>query len=48
MSDLKYVPFNVPRDLLEEFDEAIKGKYGNRTAALHEAMRLLIQKLKEA
>ena len=48
MSDLKYVPFNVPKDLLKEFDEAIKGKYVTRTAALNDAMRLLIRKLKEA
>jgi metal-responsive CopG/Arc/MetJ family transcriptional regulator len=33
---------------LEEFDEIIKGRYGDRTEALLDAMRKLIRELKEA
>ena len=46
MSDLKYVPFNVPKDLLKDFDEWWKEKkYANRTEALRALMR---EKLKES
>jgi metal-responsive CopG/Arc/MetJ family transcriptional regulator len=33
---------------LEEFDERIKGKYGDRTDALLDAMRKLLKELKGA
>jgi metal-responsive CopG/Arc/MetJ family transcriptional regulator len=46
--DEKQVNFNCPAKLLEEFDEKIKGHYGDRTDAITEAMRLLLATLKEA
>jgi metal-responsive CopG/Arc/MetJ family transcriptional regulator len=46
--DEKQVVFNCPVKLLEEFDEKIKGHYGNRTEALCAAMRLLLASFKEA
>lgn len=39
----KYIHFLVPELLLKEFDKAIFGKYENRTASVHEAMRRLIK-----
>jgi metal-responsive CopG/Arc/MetJ family transcriptional regulator len=41
----KYIHVLVPEELLKDFDDFIEGKYANRTAALHEAMR---QFMKEA
>lgn len=37
----------VPEELLNEFDNAIKGHYANRSEALRASMRLLIDKLNE-
>lgn len=37
----------VPEELLEEFESAIKGHYANRSEALRDSMRLLITKLSE-
>jgi metal-responsive CopG/Arc/MetJ family transcriptional regulator len=34
--------------LLEQFDKAIQGKYGDRTDALLDAMRKLLKEIKEA
>lgn len=47
MNENKLVNFNCPLKLLEVFDEAIKGTYGDRTDALMDAMRKLIQELEE-
>lgn len=37
----------VPEELFNEFDNAIKGQYANRSEALRASMRLLIDKLNE-
>jgi len=39
MSEKVRIAFNCPRQLLEEFDKAIEGKYGDRTAAILDGMR---------
>lgn len=43
----KFVGFWCPRKLVDVFDEVIKGRYCNRTAALQEGMRDLIRKEEE-
>jgi metal-responsive CopG/Arc/MetJ family transcriptional regulator len=43
----KYVGFKPPLKLVEVFDEVTKGRYGTRTAALEEAMRVLIRQEEE-
>lgn len=48
MTESKLVNFNCPAKLLEEFDEAIKERYGDRTDALLDAMRKLLKELKGA
>ncbi len=47
MGENRYVHFNCPRQLLREFDEAIKGRYNSRTEAVLDAMRRLLRELKE-
>jgi len=47
MGENRYVHFNCPRQLLEQFDEAIKGRYNSRTEAVLDAMRKLVKELKE-
>ena len=37
----------VPEELLNEFDNAIKGHYANRSEALRASMRILIERLKQ-
>ena len=37
----------IPDEFLKEFDETIKGTYQTRTEAIREAMRILLNKLKE-
>jgi len=39
--------FDIPDELLEEFDEAIKGKYQSRAEALRSLMRQFIDKQKK-
>lgn len=54
MADTKPVYFTCPTRLLEDFDKmctrkyASEGKYSDRKEALLDAMRLLLQKEKEA
>lgn len=48
MSEKQLVQFNCPKELLKEFDDTWNGKFGDRTAALHAAMRLFNEKYKEA
>jgi len=47
MSEKVRIAFNCPRQLLEEFDKAIEGKYGDRTAAILDGMRKVLRELKE-
>jgi len=41
MSEKVRIAFNCPRQLLEEFDKAIEGKYGDRTAAILDGKKSL-------
>lgn len=43
MNHRKYVHVLFPEDLLKDFDDFIKGKYANRTSAIHEAVRRFIK-----
>jgi len=40
----QYIHLKCPKPLLDDFDSCIKGKYGTRSAAIFEAMRLLISR----
>jgi len=48
MSNTHQIYQNWPVKLLQEFDEAWKGRYRNRTEATMDAVRKLIAQLKEA
>ncbi len=43
--DAVLITLNIPPKLLDEFDEAIKGHYKNRSEAIRDAMRKLLQEL---
>lgn len=47
-SEKVYVNFYAPRQLVERFDEAWKGRYNDRTEALLDLMRRFIEDKKEA
>jgi len=42
-SEKVYVNFYAPKELVEQFDRAIKGKYDNRTGAMLDLMRHFIE-----
>jgi len=48
MSDTYQIYQNWPRELVEDFDKAWKGRYSNRKEATLDAVRKLIAELKEA
>jgi len=48
MGDTFQIFQNWPRELVVEFDKAWKGRYSNRKEATLDAVRKLIDELKEA
>lgn len=43
-SEKIYVNFYAPKDLVEDFDEAIEGKYNSRTDAILDLMRKFMER----